>query len=179
MAIKSTIHKLELQLSDIGRHLYGEFPLTLAQHPSETLDRMMVRALAFAWDAHEDLQFGKGVSNAEEPDLWKKNLVGEIEQWIDIGQPDADRIRRACNKADQATVYDFHASHPIWWKSIQNQVTRFSNLQVWALPTESIQALGLWGQRTMKIQCTIDHDDMWLTQDGQELHIRRVLLSQA
>ena len=116
MALKATVVKAELQLSDLDRHHYATYPLTLAQHPSETDQRLMARLVAFALFADERLEFGKGLSNEEEPDLWRRDYTGEIEQWIDLGQPDESRIRKACGRARQVIVVNYGGRvADLWW----------------------------------------------------------------
>ena len=105
MALKSTIYKANLQIADMDRHYYAEHALAIACHPSETVQRMMIRVMVFALHAHEQLEFGKGISDAEEPDLWQKDLTGAIENWIEVGQPEERRILKACGRADQVIIY--------------------------------------------------------------------------
>src|SRR5512147_3279852 len=105
MALKSTIFKAELQISDMDRNYYGSHSLTIARHPSETDERMMVRLLAFALHANEGLAFGRGLSTDDEPDLWQRDLTGAIRLWIDVGLPDEKLLRRACGRADEVVVY--------------------------------------------------------------------------
>jgi uncharacterized protein YaeQ len=105
MAIKATIFKANLQIADMERHYYQDHALTLARHPSETDERMMVRLLAFTLHAHEYLEFGQGMTNYEEADLWRRDLIGSIELWIDVGIPDEKLIRKACGRAGQVVVY--------------------------------------------------------------------------
>src|SRR5678816_1520267 len=107
MALKATIFKAELSIADVDRGYYADHALTIARHPSETDGRMMVRLLAFALNAHERLEFGKGLSDTDEPDLWQKSLTGAIEHWIEVGQPDDKRLLRACGRADRVTVYAY------------------------------------------------------------------------
>ena len=127
MALKSTIFKAELSIADMDRHYYGDHNLTLARHPSETDERMMVRLVAFVLNAHTDLEFTKGISTDDEPDLWLKGLSGEIELWIDLGQPDEKRIRQACGRAQQVLIYCYsgHGAE-IWWSQIQGKLDRFN-----------------------------------------------------
>ena len=107
MALKATVHKAELQVSDMDRHYYASHNLMLAQHPSETDQRLMVRLLVFALFADERLEFGRGISTDDEPDLWRKSLTGEIEQWIELGQPDESRIRKACGRAREVVLVGY------------------------------------------------------------------------
>ena len=116
MALKSIIYKAQLQVADMDRHYYAEHALNIACHPSETLQRMMTRILVFALNAHEQLEFGKGLSDADEPDLWQKDLTGAIERWIEVGQPDERRVLKACGRAGQVLVYAYGNSADIWWK---------------------------------------------------------------
>jgi len=156
MAPKATIHKAELQVSDMDRHYYATHALTLAQHPSETNERLMVRLLAFALHAHERLEFGRGLSTDDEPDLWRKSLTGEIEQWIELGQPDEQRIRKACGRARQVTVINYSGrSAGIWWDKIEAGLARSKNLTVIDISAEAVQALAALLGRSMQLQCLI------------------------
>jgi len=171
MALKSTIFKAQLQIADMDRQLYANHSLTLAQHPSETDERLMVRLLAFALHVPPDtdngaLEFGKGLSDTDEPDLWQRNLTGEIEQWIDVGQPDDRRLIRAAGRARRVVAIAYHSAAPIWWKGIAGKVARLSNLQVWQWPPEQSQALAQIAQRTMQLQVTVQDGLVWVA-DGE------------
>ncbi len=156
MAPKATIYKAQLQVSDMDRHYYATHALTLAQHPSETSDRLMVRLLAFALHADERLEFGRGLGTDDEPDLWRKSLTGEIEQWIELGQPDEQRIRKACGRARQVVVIGYGGrSTEIWWDKIAGGLARSKNLSVIDIPTATVQALGALADRNMQLQCLI------------------------
>jgi uncharacterized protein YaeQ len=123
MALRATIYKAELNVADADRHYYGSHALTLARHPSETEERLMVRVLAFALHAHEDLAFTKGLSDADEPDIWLKDLTGSIELWIEVGQPDERRILKACGRAKQVVIYCYSGQNSkIWWDGIRNKL---------------------------------------------------------
>lgn len=163
MALKSTIYKADLQIADMDRHYYADHALTIALHPSETDERMMVRLAAFAMFASERLEFCKGLSDVDEPDLWETDLTGAIVQWIDVGQPDERRILKAAGRSEQVRViaYGGRASE-IWWKPIEPRVARVRNLTVLNLHEGSAAALCALAQRTMRIQCTIQEGQMWL-----------------
>ena len=119
MALRATIHKADLHVADSDRHYYGSHSLTIAKHPSETEERMMIRIIAFALQANEDLTFTKGLSDTDEPDLWIKDLTDAIKLWIEIGQPDERRILKACGRADQVIVYCYGGqTSKIWWDGI-------------------------------------------------------------
>jgi uncharacterized protein YaeQ len=159
LALKSTVFKADLHISDMDRHYYQSHALTLAQHPSETEQRVMMRLLVFALHAHEALEFGKGLSS-EEPDLWRRDLTGQIELWIEIGQPDEADIRRACGRAEQVFVYSYSGnSAQIWWEKIGATLARCKNLTVIDVPPTSSKALAALAQRGLQLQCLI--------QDGQ------------
>ena len=162
MALKSTIFKASLNVADIDRGHYQEHALTLARHPSETDERMMVRLLAFARHADEALAFGKGLSDDDEPDLWQKDLTGLIDLWIEAGQPDERRLRQACGRARQVVVYCYGHAAEVWWNQQRAKLERLNNLVVIRLPEESTQSLANLAQRTMQLQCTIqDGQQMW------------------
>ncbi|KAG0194315.1 hypothetical protein DFQ28_000561 [Apophysomyces sp. BC1034] len=162
MALKSTIYKAELQIADMDRHYYADHPLTIARHPSETDERMMARLLAFVLYAHERLEFCKGLSDTDEPDLWQKDLTGAIERWIEVGQPDERRIAKASSRAGDVVVLAY-AGRPsrIWWEQVRGKVERLRNVTVLSLADSVADALAALAERTMRLQCTIQDGDAW------------------
>jgi uncharacterized protein YaeQ len=175
MALKSTIYKASLAVSDIDRNVYGDFPLTVACHPSETAERMMVRLLAFALNAHEYLAFGKGLSDVDEADLWQKDLTGAIEHWIEVGQPDEKAILKACGRADRVSIYVYSHSASLWWKPLAAKVARARNLAVWSIPAEASQALAKLAARNMQLQCTIQEGQVWVSDTKDTVQIEPVV----
>jgi uncharacterized protein YaeQ len=172
MALTATIFKAHLQISDLDRPYYGDHQLTLARHPSETEERMMVRLLAFALHADENLNFTKGLCVDEEPDLWLKSLTGEIELWIDVGLPDERRVRKACNRAAQVCLYIYGGrAAGLWWQRNADKLQRFSNLRVIELPEEQSKGLASLVQRSMALQCTIQDGEIWLSCGDRSLSI--------
>ena len=164
MAQKASIHKAELQISDMDRHYYEPHNLTIARHPSENEERMMVRILAFIVHAEERLQFTKGISTDDEPDVWQHALNGEIEVWIDLGQPDEKRIRKACGKARQVYIYTYSGnSADIWWQQNSHKLSQINNLHVYNLPIEQRDELAKMADRHMAIQATIQDQEIWLS----------------
>jgi uncharacterized protein YaeQ len=162
MALSSTIYKVELQVSDLDRHYYQTHTLTVALHPSETEQRMMVRILVYALNASEYLEFTKGLSTDEVPDLWQKTLTGDIEKWIEVGQPSAKRVKKACNKSAQVLVYTFSGhSAEIWWRQNQPDFARQTRLRIVNLPADQIKGLSRCVVRTMSLQCTIQDGLIW------------------
>ena len=168
MAPKATIHKAELQVSDMDRHYYATHALTLAQHPSETAERLMARLLAFALHADERLQFGKGLSSEDEPDLWRKDLTGDILEWIDLGQPDEQRIRRACGRARQVIIMNYSGrGADIWWEKNRTALGRSKNLTVIDIAVPAVDALAAMATRNMRLQCLIqDHQVQLFGEDS-------------
>lgn len=169
MALSSTIYKAQIQIADMDRHYYADHALTIARHPSETAERMMVRLAAFALFAHERLEFGKGLSDVDEPDLWRRDLTGAIETWIEIGQPDERRIARASARAHEVIViaYGTRASD-IWWWNVRDRIGRLRNVAVWSLGKGVAAALGALAERTMRLQCTVQDGAAWLGSDAEE-----------
>jgi uncharacterized protein YaeQ len=162
MALNATIFKADLQISDMDRHYYQSHGLTIARHPSETDERMMVRLLAFARHANEALVFAKGLSDTDEPDLWQKDLTGSIELWIEVGQPDEKRILKACGRSAQVVLYTYGHAADIWWKQIASRLTRLRNLTVINLDSASTQSLAALAERGMQLQCTVQDGELWL-----------------
>jgi len=164
MALSSTIFKASLQISDIDRNYYAEHLLTLARHPSETDERMMVRLLAFALHADEQLSFTKGLCADDEPDLWQMNLLNEIELWIDVGLPDERRLRKACGRAKQVYLYSYGGrGADLWWQRNAEKLQRFDNLSVIELPEVACREMVNLVQRNMQLQFTIQDSAIWLT----------------
>ncbi len=172
MALSATIFKAHLQISDMDRHYYGEHQLTLARHPSETDERMMVRLLAFALHADERLGFTKGLCVDEEPDLWQKSYSGEIELWIDVGLPDERRVRKACNRAVKTCLYLYGGrTADLWWQRNADKLGRFANLTVLEVPEAASAGLVSMVQRSMQLQCTIQDGEIWVSGDGRTVTV--------
>ncbi len=177
MALKATIFKADLQIADMDRNYYHDHALTIARHPSETDERMMVRLLAYALHADEALSFGKGLSADDEPDLWQRDLTGAIELWIDVGQPDEKRIRKACGRARQVFVYCYGGHGAvIWWDQTGSKLKRSSNLTVVSVPAAASQALAKLARRNMQLNCTIQDQQVWLgdTEDRVQVDLSMV-----
>lgn len=172
MALKSTVVKAELQVSDMDRHHYGTYGLTLAQHPSETDDRLMVRLLAFALNAEDRLEFGRGLSVDDEPDLWKQDYTGAIERWIDLGQPDESRLRKAAGRAGavQLITYGGRAAD-IWWERNASALNKLKTLEVLDLPGEFVEQWGAQIERSMRWTVIIQDGEVQLMSDKAELSV--------
>ena len=156
MASNASIIKVELDVSDMDRHYYATHALTLAKHPSETDERVMIRLLAFALNAHPALQFGRGLSADGEPDLWQRDDTGLIERWIEVGQPDEADLRRACGRAREVIVYTYSGrSAQIWWERNAAALARCRNLQVRDIPSDASLALAALVERKLALQCLI------------------------
>jgi len=167
LALKATVHKADLQLSDLDRQHYQNYALTLARHPSETDERMLLRLVAFALNAHERLRFTKGICRDDEPDLWRMSLGGEIESWIELGQPDEKRLRKACGRAKEVIVYTYaERSAAVWWRQYRETCRRFENLRVFRLAVTGDVKLNELAERNMRLTCTIQEGQIWLG-DGE------------
>ena len=171
MALKSTIFKAALAVADIDHGYYADHALTLARHPSETDERMMIRLVALALNAYKlqdvcqgdgTLAFGAGLSNVDEPDVWLRDFTGETKLWIEVGQPEDKPIIKACGKSDEVIVYCFNHAAEIWWRGIENKLTRPQNLAVYRVPTAASQALAALAQRSMQLQATIQEGTLML-----------------
>ena len=161
MAISASIHKVSLNIADMDRQYYQQHELHLAMHPSETAFRLMVRVIAFAVNAHEQLVFTKGLSVDDEPELWCKSLSDEVELWVDFGQVDEKRIRKACGRSKQVRVYTYqHRKAKVWWDQIRHKLTRHANLRMFHIEAEGADELV---SRTMQLQCSIDDGAIYLS----------------
>ncbi|HOA95649.1 MAG TPA: YaeQ family protein [Quisquiliibacterium sp.] len=177
MALRSTVYKAELQIADMDRHHYADHVLTLARHPSETEERLMVRLLAFALHADEALTFGNGLSTADEPDLWRRDLTGAIELWIDVGLPDPKLVRKACGRAARVVVVAYGgAKADVWWSQAADDLARSPNLRVLLLEPEQTAALARFAHRQMRLGVTIQDGSALIASDADSLSIEpRVL----
>jgi uncharacterized protein YaeQ len=174
LALKSTVFKAQLAVADIVHGYYADHALTLARHPSETDERMMVRLAALAFHAHElqtvcggdgTLAFGKGLSDPNEPDVWLRDFTGATRLWIEVGQPDEVALAKACRQSDQVAVYVFHHAAEVWWRGIENKLSRLANLSVWRVPAEASRELAALAQRSMQLQATLQ-EGMLMLGDG-------------
>ena len=171
MALNATIFKASVQISDLDRGYYGEHALTLARHPSETDERMMVRLLAFCLHAGEGLAFGKGLSTDDEPDLWEKDLTGAVVSWIDVGLPDERRLRRAAGRARAVFVYSYGVQGArVWWEKTGDDLAKIRNLGVTRLPAET-RELAKLTERNMRLTCTIQDRHVWFANDEESVEV--------
>ena len=164
MAIKSTIFKANVQIADIDHGYYADHALTLARHPSETDERMMVRLVALSLQAHQlqdicggdgVLAFGAGLSDPDEPDVMLTDFTGRKRLWIEVGQPEEKPLLKACSKADQVMLYVFSSSGEVWWKNMQNKLIKPTSLQIWRIPSSASQDLAKLAERSMQLQATV------------------------
>jgi uncharacterized protein YaeQ len=164
MAAKATIYKAAINIADMDRQYYASHNLTLACHPSETEERLMVRLFAFALYASDSLQFTRGLSTEDEPELWDKDLTDHITHWIELGEPDESRLRKGCNRSDEATLVTYGPrSAPLWWEKNRDKLVRFDNLRVVFLPKEATDALAAMAARNMDLQVTIQDGQAWVS----------------
>jgi uncharacterized protein YaeQ len=183
MALKSTIYKAQLQIADMDRQLYADHALTLALHPSETEERLLVRLLAFALQVPADdmrgaLQFARGLSDTDEPDLWQHDLSGTLVHWLEVGQPDERRLARACGRAERVTLYAYGSGAPVWWAGLAGKVARLRNLAVWQLPTTQARSLASMAARSMQWQVTVQDGQVWVADAQQSVELAPVALKE-
>jgi uncharacterized protein YaeQ len=163
VALKATVYRAELEVSDLDRGYYASHSLTLARHPSETEERLMIRLLAFALFADEDLAFGRGISTDDEPDLWLKDATGRIRHWIELGLPDERRLRRACGRADAVTLVAYaERAFALWREKNASELARLDRLRIVLVDDEAAAALERLADRNMKLTCTIQDGQVWL-----------------
>ena len=177
MALKSTIYKIDLNIADMDRQYYAQHNLTLAKHPSETDERVMVRLIAFTLYANESLIFGKGLSDDEEPDLWQKDLTGAIQLWIDVGLPTEKDIRKACGKSAQVAVVLYGGRiADMWWQQNSKGLIKLNNLMIINLP--ETQELAKLAAKSINIACTVQDSEILISHDAGSFTITPVMLKQ-
>ena len=172
MALKATIFKAELQVSDLDRGHFATHALTIARHPSETDERMMVRLLAFGLNADDRLEFGRGLSAEDEPDLVKRDLTGAIELWIEVGLPDEREVRKACGRAKTVKVYLYGGrAAALWWAQNRAALDKLRNATVVEVPVESSAALARWAARNMQLSCTVQDGHVYFASGDESLEV--------
>ena len=176
MAIKATICKATIHLSDMDREYYDTLNLTMAKHPSETDQRMMVRLIAFVLNAHQDLQFGKGLSDEEEASIWQINYSSVIDLWVELGQIDPKRIKKACSRSNAVKLYCYGSSTDVWWKQVESKMQAFDKLTVEQFTQETCNALVKLADRSMEFQCSIQDGQLWLNAGDETLLIETIKL---
>jgi uncharacterized protein YaeQ len=176
VALKATIYKAELQIADMNRHYYETHSLTIARHPSETEERVMARVLMFGLYASESLTFTKGLFEVDEPDVWAKDLTDAIQLWIDVGQPDETRIKKASNRSKKVVVLSYNTSTDVWYKGIENKIARLDNVTVLQLLPEQSEALTALVNRTVRWSFTIQDDEILVSSDDGSVDVKLVVL---
>jgi uncharacterized protein YaeQ len=167
MALKATIYKANVSFSDLDRNVYSDHVLTIARHPSETEERLMIRLLAFVLHApasndHGSLEFSKDMWEPDGAALTQYDLTGLLMQWIELGQPEERRLMQACGRSKHVTVYSFSTTTPTWWAAIKDRFSRVKNLTVWQIPSAQSQALGALATRSMELQVTLQDGGLWV-----------------
>jgi len=171
MALNSLIYKVNVTLSNFDIHYYDEFNLTMAKHPSENEERMMYRLIAFLYCGSEKLKFTKGLSETDEPELWEKGHSGEILHWVELGQPDEKRIRKACGKSERVSIFTFHHEKALTWVSkIKNKID-FSKVEIVLLNATDNGPIDKIAERTMRLSCTIEDNYLYLGNDLERVGI--------
>jgi uncharacterized protein YaeQ len=180
VALKSTIFRASIAIADIDHGYYADHQLTLARHPSETDERMMIRLAALALNAHlvqtecggdATLGFGAGLSNPDDPDVALRDFTGHTRLWIEVGQPDDKPLAKACGKAEKVNVYCFHHAAEVWWRGMENKLSRLQNLSVWRMPTQASLAMAGLAQRSMQLQATIQEGTLMLSDGSSSIDV--------
>lgn len=183
MAIKSTVFKASVSIADIDHAYYADHALTLARHPSETDERMLMRLVALALNAHKlqslcqgdgTLGFGAGLSDPDEPDVVLRDFTGQTRLWLEVGQPEEKPLLKACNKADEVVLYAFHHAAEVWWKGIANKLHRADKLSVFRVPSAVSQSLAQLAQRSMQLQATVQDGVLTLSDASHTVEVEPI-----
>lgn len=177
MAIKPTIYKFRISLSDLNRNYYETLNLTLAQHPSETMERMMARVIVYCINAQEDLTFTKGLSDIDEPDMWVRTMDEQTSLWVEVGEPSFDRIKKSTHIADEVKIYSFNSKSDVWWRQSKNKINQL-NLSVFKFNWEEIQKLTTFVERTMDVSVNISDDTAYVATESGECEVNWTTLQE-
>lgn len=180
MALKSTVFKVKLNVADLDRHVYEDFALAVARHPSETDARMMLRIAAFALHADSRLQFGRGISTDDEPDLWVKDLRDDIDLWVELGTPDPDRLRKASGRAKAVVLYAYgERAFKVWWDKHAEALSRFHKLSVYSVRDDELALLAALAAPGLQLQCTVSEGELLLSTDKLSVPLKPETLQSA
>lgn len=171
MARKPTIFKFAIALTDTDAGRYQDLNLTVAQHPSETVERMMVRVLVYCLHSQEGLEFSKGLSDNDEPDLWRRSLDGRVLDWIEVGEPATERVRKASGVSEQVLVYSFNSKSDHWWGQVGVEM-RVLGANVYQFPWDEVQQLGALAERTLSLSVTLTDQSAFVATDTDSLLIQ-------
>ncbi len=177
MALKPTIFKFAINLADLDRNRFEELAITVAQHPSETIERMMVRVVAYCLNYDAELSFTRGLSENDEPDLWAHHLDGRISHWIEVGEPSPDRLRKAARSADTVSVYAFNHRVPVWWRQNGDALTA-SGATLWQIDWPDAQRLGALAERTATFTVTLSRPSVFVAGDQGEAELGLIALAE-
>jgi uncharacterized protein YaeQ len=177
MAIKSSVYKLNLDISDCNKNYFNTHQLILSKHPSETEQRLMVRVLAFALNASESLSFSKGLCADDEPEIWDKNLSDEILNWISLGQVDIKLVKKSLGRSKEVVIFTYAGNKSkTWWQQNQTQLEKFNKLKVVNIKVDDVKAMEQLVSRNMDLQCTIQDELVYLSNAEHSLTIEPELL---
>ena len=182
MALKAIIHKAAISFSDLDRNVYQDHSLTIARHPSETEERMMIRLLAWVLNTPEtndlgSLEFGKDMFEPEEPALVQNDLTGLRMHEIDLGQPEEKRLVRACGRSRRVTVYTFSNTSAAWWASVAEKLAKVRNLTVWHFDPAQVKTLALLADKAMDLQITLQEGILTVDGGGKSAELTPVKLA--
>ncbi len=169
MALKPTIYKTSIQLADSDRHVYTDLNLILAQHPSETLERMSARLIAYCLEYKPGLEFSRGLSTPEEPALWHHNDNGTIQQWVEMGHPEPTRLKKACGISSNVNVYCYGKSTDTWWEQNQSSLSQLEKVAIFQFDSTDIEVIAGWWQRSLSLSLSISGGEIYIS-DGLQLH---------
>ena len=170
MALKPTIYKFRIALTDLNRDYYDSLNLTVALHPSENLPRMMARILAYCLNASPELMFTKGLSTTEEPDIWIKELDDHISLWIDIGEPEPERIKKATRLADKVIIYSFNTKSDTWWKQNQGKLGALK-ASIIRFDTKAVEMLASYVSRTMDLSVMLSGQSAYVSSESGDCEV--------
>ena len=174
MALKPTIYKFKIALSDLNHDHYSSLNRTVALHPSETLERMMARVLAFCLHAHSDTEqlmtFTKGLSSIDEPDIWLRSLDDQLQLWVDVGEPSFERMKKACRQSKHTVVYSFNAKSAVWWKQSMVQLQSLP-LYVIQFQYAEMQKMAALAERTMDWAITLSGESAFVATSSTQVEL--------
>src|SRR5690606_34081001 len=129
-----------------------------------TEERLAVRLIAYALFYNEQLAFGRGLSDVDEPALWEKSLDGRVLHWIEVGQPDADRMTWCSRRTERFSLVAY-GSLRVWQTRVLDGVRSLKNLNVVAIDQEALENLARDMPRALNWSLMISDGELFVTDE--------------
>lgn len=169
MALTATVYSFDVQLSHVDRGVYEQLSFKAAQHPSETDEYFIARALAYCLEYREGIAFSRGLAEPDEPAIAVRDLTGALLSWIEIGSPDAARLHKASKASPRVVIYT-HRDPAGWLRQIEGEkIHKRESIELYAIDRGLIESLKERLDRRMTLDVTLTEGHLYVTVGGETL----------